>query len=135
MFDINKEIARHICLAQIASDGGKRIYRHQMAGSNRASKNGYGQKDLEILKAIALINSVKPSLTEFKYWVEQRPDQNGNKSRVVYFHHKQSGMQISFHSFIGEIKKLVGKGVPTSWDRNPGASSANVAELIKMYKL
>ena len=134
-FDLNKEIARHICLAQISSDGGKHKYLHQMKGSKRAYKNGYSQKEVELFKAISLINSKEKSLVDFSFWVEQRPDQNGNTSRVVYFHHKGSNSQISFHCFGGEMKKLVGKGCPTSWDRNPGGSHLTTNKLIKLYKL
>ena len=134
-FDLNKEIARHICLAQIASDGGKGIYRHHMDGSDIASKNGYCQKETEILKGIKLRNSVRPSLAKFSYFVEQKPDQNGNTARVVYFHHKNGGEQISFHCFGGGIKRLVGKGCLTRWNKNISASSNAVAQLISLYDL
>lgn len=134
-FDLNKEIARHICLAQIASDGGKGIYRHHMAGSDMASKNGYCQKEAELLKAIRLINSVKPSKAKFSYFVKQELDQNGRTSRVVYFHHKNGGEQISFHCFGGRIKHLVGKGYLTRWNKNTASSSKGVARLISLYDL
>ena len=133
MFDINKEIARHICLAQVSSDAGKRIYILKMEGTRRAIEWGYTSKDKELIKAIELINSVKITETQFRYFVIEKPDQNGHKSRIVYFYDTLNKLQISFHCFCGKIKAQKGKGVPMQWDKRN--SRANCKKLIKIFEL
>lgn len=133
MFDINKEIARHICLAQVSSDAGKRIYILKMEGTRRAIEWGYTSKDKELIKAIELINSVKITETQFRYFVIEKPDQNGHKSRVVYFYDKINKLQISFHCFCGKIKAQKGKGVPMQWDKRN--SRENCQKLIEIFNL
>lgn len=132
-WDINREIARHIALAQIASDAGKRIYRLHIKGDKRAVKFGYSEKDKEILKAISLINSVDISTVDFRYFVTEEPDQNGIKSRVVYFYDTKNKLQISFHTFCGKIKKHKGEGTFMFWC---GKQSAQFTKkLIEIYYL
>lgn len=134
MFNIDKEIARHICLAQIASDAGKNIFRISIKGDEKAKLRGYDQKDIELLKAIRLIDSVPVEKTKFKYFVKQAKDQNGHTSRIVYFYYdNKSKQQISFHCFSGVIKKLRNKGCVMSWDR--GSSVFSVKILIKIFSL
>ena len=107
MFNLNKEIARHICLAQTASDAGKGLNILSLEGDKRAKLWGYSLKDKEIIKAISLINSSKITECQFRYYVVEMPDQNGNKSRVVYFYNTQEKIQISFHTFCGEIWRYI----------------------------
>ena len=134
MFYIDKEIARHICLAQIASDAGKNIFRISIKGDEKAKLRGYNQKDVELLKAIRLIDSVPAEKTKFKYFVKQAKDQNGYTSRIVYFYYNDEiKQQISFHCFNGKIKKLRNKGCVMSWDR--GSSVFSVKILIKIFSL
>lgn len=134
MFDIDKEIARHICLAQIASDAGKNIFRISIKGDEKAKLRGYNQKDVELLKAIRLIDSVPAEKTKFKYFVKQAKDQNGHTSRIVYFYYNDGiKQQVSFHCFNGKIKKLRNKGCVMSWDR--GSSVFSVKILIKIFSL
>lgn len=133
MFNINKEIARHICLAQVSSDAGKRIYILKMEGTRRAIEWGYTSKDKELIKAIELINSVKITETQFRYFVIEKPDQNGHKSRIVYFYDILNKLQISFHCFCGKIKAQKGKGVPMKWDK--GNSRENCQKLIEIFNL
>lgn len=133
MFNINKEIARHICLAQIASDAGKGIKILHMEGDRRPKLWGYYSKDKELIKAIELINSSKITECQFRYFVTEMPDQNGHKSRVVYFYDKINKLQISFHCFCGKIKAQKGKGVPMQWDKRN--SRENCKKLIKIFEL
>lgn len=133
MFDINKEIARHICLAQVSSDAGKRIYILKMEGTRRAIEWGYYSKDKELIKAIELINSVKITETQFRYFVIEKPDQNGQKSRIVYFYDTLNKLQISFHCFCGKIKAQKGNGVPMKWDKRN--SRENCQKLIEIFNL
>ena len=133
MFNLNKEIARHICLAQTASDAGKGLNILSLEGDKRAKLWGYSLKDKEIIKAISLINSSKITECQLRYYVAEMPDQNGNKSRVVYFYNTQEKIQISFHTFCGEIKNHKNKGVPMQWDkRNP---RENCQKLIEIFNL
>ena len=56
-FSLQKEIARHIVLSQIASDAGKRIYELNIRNSSATANRGYAAKDQHILAAIKLINN------------------------------------------------------------------------------
>lgn len=132
-WDINREIARHICLAQISSDAGKHKYILNMKGDDKAWQFGYSEKDKQIVKAIRLIDSVPISKIDFRYYVVETPDQRGNKSRLVYFYDCRNKLQISFHTFDGRIKKHINKGVYMFWDN--GSSRDAAAKLIKIYYL
>lgn len=132
-WNINREISRHICLAQIASDAGKGKYRLHIKGDENAVALGYPEKDKEILKAISLINSVDISTTDFRYCVTEESDQNGTTSRIVYFYDTKNKLQISFHTFCGKIKKHKGEGTHMFWC---GKQSAQfVKKLIEIYYL
>lgn len=133
MLNIEREIARHIVLSQIASDAGKGICELHINGDKKAYQLGYIIKDAHIEQAIKLIN--KNKLNSFRYWVERKPDQNGNASNVVYFIYKKNGvrLQVSFHSFKRTIRGHVGKGMITEWDKKSSRKSCE--SLIEMFNL
>ena len=135
MFDINKLIARHICLARICSDSGKGKRFFYIKGSNKAYSAGYSDKELHILLAIKYLNSKSPSQVDFSYYVKERPDQNSNLSRVVYFYNKKLHEQISFHTFGIYVKRLKNKGTKMSWNRQVNSSYKIIINLIKLYNL
>ena len=125
---INKEIARNICLAQIASDAGKGFYRLSIVGSKDAKIKGYAVKDKYILKAISLIDNGRGE-TLFRYFVTNTPDQNGVSSKIIYFTfmNGKERYQISFHSFGGgKIKEKAAQnaGLRTSWDHKSSIDTA-----------
>lgn len=101
----NKEtaIARAIVLAQVASDGGKRITCIQdIFGekSRRIWNQGYCAKDNLILKALRMIASSKDS--RFRFFVRSF----GRCAGIVYFQYNDSEgtrHQISFHTFGKEV--------------------------------
>ena len=134
---IKKEIARHIVLSQIASDGGKKIFELKINNSSSVARRGYEVKDQHILNAIKLINNSRGQ-SGFYYYLENRGDQNGNPSKIIYFSFKIEGKryQISFHSFAGgEIKEMAArqKGLRSHWDHKD--SRVNCQLLINYYNL
>ena len=96
--DFNKEIAKCIILAQIASDSGKGISRLHINGDEKAFQKGYKEKEYNIKKAIELINS--SCKCSFKYYCKRSSDYN-RRSNSFYFAFEEKGKQyvISFHSF------------------------------------
>ena len=116
--------------AEVELELAKRV----VEGDKRAKLWGYSLKDKEIIKAISLINSSKITECKFRYYVAEMPDQNGNKSRVVYFYNTQEKIQISFHTFCCEIKNHKNKGVPMQWDkRNPRENCQKLIEIFNLY--
>ena len=97
-----REIAKAIIFAQLASDGGKKVYdlidEVDCKGARKCFDRGYASKDANILKAIDLIN--KGMSEEVAYYVCRDLDQNGYDSYVVYFAFRLNGTrhQVSFHS-------------------------------------
>ena len=96
-FSTEREIARNIILAQIASDAGKNVHLISIVGSTRAERRGYEVKDIYIEKAIRLLDNTKSGV--FKYFIEKAPDQKENLSILVYFTAKieKFSFQVSFH--------------------------------------
>lgn len=97
--NIQKNIIKNIILAQIASDSGKNIKTlTTFKGAQEAQKKGYAIKDVYILTAIKLINATPRC--GINYYVEEKPDQNGYPSLIIYFEIKlnEKRYQISFHS-------------------------------------
>ena len=134
---LNKEIARHIVLSQIASDGGKGIYEISIAHSGRIAEKGYHVKDKHILTAIQLINKAKGQ-SPFTYYSEKKDDQNGNPSKIIYFTLRKDGKryQVSFHTFAGdEIKEMAEakKGLKTHWDHK--SSRMACQKIIELFNL
>ena len=135
----NRIIAQAICQAQVASDAGKGYYDIKLR--NGAARPGqhfkYRDKERAILKALDLITKTKNS--NFKFWVEEAPDQNGYDSILVYFEWKGHGLQVSFHNPKNRASQTlldyVGKGTPILWDRRRYGSQRTCLSLIKAYKL
>ena len=137
MSNINKSIAKCLIYAQIASDGGKRIFRLQTKDEDMSRHIyivGYPTKDGYIKKAVDLIRSTK---TNYHYWVEKAPDQNGNMSFIIYFDFKLDGerYQISFHSFNKSWESYLSSGRKTRWDKRKGGSAYAAKMLIDYYDL
>lgn len=137
---IEKEISRNIILAQIASDTGKNLetVNLEIKGSHGARDLGYGIKINYILTVIKLIRKNK---TQFSYWVEESPDQNGYGSVVVYFEFPLWGemLQVSFHTpeslVPREMWRLVNTGRPTVWNGIIGGSRACCETLKEVFNL
>ena len=96
-------IARSIVLAQVASDGGKRIssIRDIFGKKSRIIWNqGYWAKDTLIMQALRMIASSKDS--RFRFFVRSFRKGTG----IVYFQYNDSDgtrHQISFHTFGKEV--------------------------------
>ena len=136
---IEKEIARNVVLAQVASDAGKKIETDiQIKGSHGARDLGYGLKVNYIMTALKLIRKNK---TQFSYWAEESPDQNGYGSVIVYFEFPLWGemLQVSFHTpeslVPREMWKLVNTGRPTVWNGIIGGSRACCENLKEVFNL
>lgn len=103
MANLAKEIAKLICLAQIASDSGKGIHslilKDDKFLSKKAANAGYNIKDDFILSAINLIRS-NPKVG-WSYKMVEGKDKNNNNCRIIYFNFTKSKtyFQISFHAF------------------------------------
>ena len=128
-----KQIVKVICLAQIASDAGKRKYRIKLPDSDRATAMGYRLKNTLIDEAISLINGGRPC--GVTYWVEKTPDQNGFPSVLVTFDMKVNGKryQTSFHNpgkRGGGLDVYASKGRKTHWVRAHSKSAPDSAEAI-----
>lgn len=136
---IEKEISKNIVLAQISSDTGKQLETDlEVKGSRGAKSLGYGLKVKYIMTAIKLIRKNK---TQFSYWVEASPDQNGYSSVVVYFEFPLWGnmLQVSFHTpenlVPREMWRLVNTGKYTSWNGIIGGSRACCETLKEVFNL
>lgn len=136
---IEKEIARNVVLAQVASDSGKKLEATvEVKGSRGAKDLGYGLKVNYIMTAIKLIRKNK---TQFSYWVESAPDQNGYGSVIVYFEFQLWGeiLQVSFHTpeslVPREMWKLVNTGRPTVWNGIIGGSRTCCEKLKEVFEL
>lgn len=137
---IEKEISKNIILAQVSSDTGKKLETTglEIKGSRGARDLGYGIKINYILTAIKLI---RRNRTQFSYWVEAAPDQNGYGSVVVYFEFPLWGemLQVSFHTpeslVPREMWRLVNTGRPTVWNGIIGGSRACCETLKEVFNL
>ena len=136
---IEKEISKNIILAQVASDSGKKLEATvEIKGSRGAKDLGYGLKVNYIMTAIKLIRKNK---TQFSYWVESAPDQNGYGSVIVYFEFQLWGeiLQVSFHTpeslVPREMWKLVNTGRPTVWNGIIGGSRTCCEKLKEVFEL
>lgn len=115
---IDKQIAKNIILAQIASDGGKGFEtKTPLFLSSAYTKKGYRAKDNRIMRAIEGINCNKNS--GFYYNVKLSHYSNYMKSYcyIIYFNFKINGVkkQISFHSFSCELSKYSSNKTVTRW--------------------
>ena len=136
---IEKEISKNIILAQVASDSGKKLEATvEVKGSRGAKDLGYGLKVNYIMTAIKLIRKNK---TQFSYWVESAPDQNGYGSVIVYFEFQLWGeiLQVSFHTpeslVPREMWRLVNTGRPTVWNGVIGGSRTCCEKLKEVFEL
>lgn len=131
-YGLNEAVAKYIVSAQIASDGGKRIkgIRNSLPDGFLRYENGYGDKDMYILKAIDLINRAHGT-SGFSYYVGRDKDAAYGPKTVVYFNYKMHGerRQISFHSYSRSLKKFVSNRHRTTWDHKD--SRANALELVQ----
>ena len=138
IMDKTKSIIKNIILAQIASDGGKNIKTLQnMKGAKEASKKGYAVKDKYIKTAITLINTTP--MSGINYYVEEKPDQNGYPSMVIYFDIKlnEKRYQISFHSPKNRttLSHFCSKGRKTRWTKEINGSREACIELASILSL
>lgn len=136
---IEKEIARNVVLAQVASDSGKKLEASvEIKGSRGARDLGYGIKINYILTALKLIRRNK---TQFSYCAEESPDQNGYGSVIVYFEFPLWGeiLQVSFHTpeslVPREMWQLVNTGRYTEWNGVIGGSRACCEKLKEVFEL
>jgi hypothetical protein len=133
---VEARIALCIIRAQKSSDYGKGINRISLSKTaSRPSRMGYGFKEADILEAIRLIRRNK---TQFNYWVEVAPDQNGVNSILVYFDFKIDGkrFQVSFHNHNcgNELESYVNTGRKTHWRKN-NSSYYSCIKLQEYYQI
>ena len=142
----DRQIARAIVMAQLASDAGKRggMWDKWESQETPVSCKGaavlrYGLKPTEIIRALRMIDS--STETVWRYYVEQVPDQNGYPSVLVYFETKDvdgKRLQISFHSPLGKAGKLtrwIGKGRKTRWVKQLGKSRIDAKRVVEIFNL
>ena len=129
--NIKRKIAKYIVLAQVASDGGKRISDLRYINPT-IWEEGYDAKDDLILSAIKEIQHHKNSGCYFH--IAEDCSLKGNPN-VVYFNYKINGKryQISFHTFSYDIWKMYGKNITknciTHWDKKSSRDNA-----LTLYK-
>lgn len=133
-----RNIIHNIILAQIASDGGKNIETLQnIKGAKEAFLKGYSVKDKYILAAINLINTTPRS--GINYYIEEKPDQNGYLSLVIYFDIKlnEKKYQISFHSPKNRtsLYHFCSKGRKTRWTKEINGSRKACEDLSLFLNL
>ena len=139
MMNIERQIAKAIVQAQMASDRGKSI--SELGGSSRLSRGpkklGYGIKVDYIVSAIKLIRC--NSRGSFNYYVVAAPDQNRYPSVLVYFDIRlpDTRVQVSFHTPMGkadQLKPYIGTGRRTHW-RKSVCSREACKLLVEYYDL
>lgn len=139
MSNLEKEIARAIVRAQMASDRGKGI--SELDGSTRlsrgAKKLGYELKPGYIVTAIKLIQHNPRG--KFNYYVVEAPDQNRYPSVLVYFDCRlpTGRVQVSFHTPRGRadlLEPYIGSGRRTRWCKS-GCSREACKLLTEYYNL
>ena len=132
---VEARIALCIIRAQKSSDAGKGIDRISLSKKySRPCRMGYGFKEADILEAIRLIRRNK---TQFNYWVEFAPDQNGVNSIVVYFDFKieNKRYQVSFHNHgCKELDNYVNTGRKTHWHKTV-SSYYSCTKLQEYYQI
>lgn len=134
-FNLNLEIARHICLAQKNSELAKEY-------CNRDFKDEfYSEKRLHVETAINLMNkNINPKSCYFNYFIDECKMLWSGEYRtgqIVYFTFRGNDgkrLQISFHVPPSEIKRSRSyKGLCTKWDHK--SSHRSCEELIKIFNL
>ena len=139
---LDRQIARAIVMAQLASDAG--TYTYWVLDRTPVSYYGavrlrYNLKLPEILRALRMIDSARKSV--WRYYVELTFDQNGYESYLVYFEMKdESGerIQISFHNPAWKSRELArweGKGRKTRWNHRLGGSRDDARRLVEIFDL
>ncbi len=127
---LNEAIARHIILAQVASDGGKGIdtlwnaIRAYMPGTRKARFRGYDDKDQHITKALDLISAAH-GRSGFSYFISKDPGLYD--MTLVYFNFKLYGMryQISFHTYLNlDRYSKKNSAHQTKWDEKDSREAA-----------
>ena len=136
-----KEIAKAIIMAQVASDGGKGI--EDICRITHKSYpywyQGYNAKDDLIIKAISLINKSKNSAFRYHVWKGDLYGWSG-ASCIVYFETTFMGdqkLQVSFHTFDERVKRFIlrrfNRGYKTEWNELLGGSREDVITLASRY--
>lgn len=127
MKQILKKVIVLIASAQMRSDEGKILRNHHndvykglsqeiITFKSNCCHYSYDGKDAAIIAAIGIIN--KHPLMGVSYYVK-----NNGSNVIVYFNFKVDGkrLQVSFHTFSSELRKLVGKGSPCRWKEGIGS--------------
>lgn len=129
---LDKYIAKHIILAQIASDGGKgqndvleRVV-PLLPISEIYYKKGYRAKDHCIIEAIKAIQ--KNPNTGFYYHVKvDRTLYSGAHCFIIYFNFKigKETYQVSFHTF-SNLWRFVNKKCVTRWKKKHSSKESAI---------
>ena len=136
----DRDIAYHILMAQVASDGGKDIkeIRSVLPHSFKTWQGGYRSKDYHILLAIKGILRSRDSV--FRFRVSKVSDEDDDEMRrvfIAYFEFvDEQGIrrQISFHSFRKEVGKFVSDRMKIEWDRKSSRETAKfLAENLSAF--
>lgn len=131
----DKDIARDIVMAQIASDGGKNIResRRYLPRAFTTWRGGYRSKDYHILRAIMGILRSRDS--QFRFCVTQDGDEED--TYIVYFEFVAfdgTKKQISFHSFREAVGKFASAKVRMAWDKKSSRATARyLAENLSAF--
>lgn len=127
-YKLCKKIAKHIILAQCASDGGKGISLiKDMLGDESlySYECGYGDKDHQIFSAMSLI--ARYHCKEFRYSVTRTDTcyARGSWCFLVYFTFKLNGKryQVSFHSFNSGLYHYYKHSQNVYWDEKSSRRS------------
>ena len=131
----NLAIAKFIIAAQAASDAGKDIREIDGRCARHARHDKYACKPGYIVKAIEIIRN---SNSDFRYYVEEKGDQNNYPSVVAYFEFKldDERHQVSFHTpanRAGVLKKYSNTGRKTRWDGDCGGSRKSCLRLKEYF--
>ena len=129
------KILRNIILAQVASDGGKKIddlvKEISLSKAENAYKSGYGVKDAYIKNAVLEI--CRARCKEIRFFVTE--DSEHIADYLIYFDIKVDGVrrQVSFHSFNDEWDRYISGSMrsATHWDRKD--SRKNCLELFNEF--
>lgn len=127
--NVDLEIARLICAAQIASDAGKYIFdlkiKDDKTLNGKAYFGGYYIKDSLIYAALTLCRNTEKS--HWSYSLKREPDQKGYMSNCVIFQYNDTGVygQVSFHFFKkNRFKKMMNSGSDLKWDNGSSRAAA-----------
>lgn len=135
---MNKQAAKAIILAQVASDGGKGIVelinalpKTLMPSAEKAWDAGYAFKDELLERACTIV--ARHHDNDIRFFVTE--DKQGVAKFIVYFDIKVNGKrwQASFHSFSKRWSRWTKSTVASrgNWDHK--SSRATCLELAKLF--